>query len=295
MLNSYSGYIPAVVSPFKKGKLDIDSFERYISRLVGSGITGVVVCGSTGESLSLSIEEKLELIKIAAKITNNKTKLICGVIDPVTDSCEIFMKKVEDIVDSFLCICPFYIKPSQNQIYNHFKTLSQLTTKNIILYNNPSRVGTSIGFDTLKKLCELENIIAMKECTTDLSVFTLWRSELKKNFTFLTGNDDTACAALSMGAEGVISVSANIAPELCVQMYSAFKNGNIEQFKKTRDALAPLHNLLFTEPTPGPAKYALSKQGLMQDELRMPLTPISLELKEKIDILMYKLEFFINQ
>lgn len=289
MLNSYSGYIPAVVSPFKNGKLDVDSFEKYISRLVDSGITGIVVCGSTGESLSLSIEEKLELIKTAAKITNNKIKLIGGVIDPVTDSCKSFMKKVEDIVDSFLCICPFYVKPSQNQIYNHFKTLSQLTKKDIILYNNPSRVGASIGFDTLKKLCELENIVAVKECIADLSVFALWRSGLKENFIFLTGNDDTACAALSMGAEGVISVSANAAPELCMQMYSAFKNGNIEQFKQIRDALAPLHNLMFVEPTPGPAKYALSKLGLVQDELRMPLTSISLELKEKIDILMDKL------
>jgi 4-hydroxy-tetrahydrodipicolinate synthase len=289
MLKSYSGYIPAVVSPFKNGKLDIDSFEKYIFRLVNSGISGMVVCGSTGESLSLSIDEKLELIKTAAKINNNKIKLICGIIDSITDYCKDLMKQTESIVDGFLCICPFYVKPSQNQIYNHFKTLSQLTKKDIILYNNPSRVGTSIGLETLKKLCELENIVAIKECTSDLSVFTLWRSELKKNFIFLTGNDDTACAALSMGAEGVISVSANVAPELCVKMYSAFKNSNIEQFNNIRDELAPLHNLMFAEPTPGPVKYALSKLGLMKDELRMPLSSISLELKEKIDTLMGKL------
>ena len=161
--------------------------------------------------------------------------------------------------------------------------LSQTTKKDIILYNNPSRVGTSIRLDTLKELCALENIVAIKECTSDLSVFTLWRAELKENFTFLAGNDDTACAALAMGAEGVISVSANVVPELFIKMYSAFANGNIEQFKILRDALAPLHDLMFAEPTPGPVKYALSKLGFMKDELRMPLSPISAELKDKID------------
>ena len=184
-----------------------------------------------------------------------------------------------------MCICPFYVKPSQNQIYNHFETLSKLTARDIVLYNNSSRVGTSIGFDTLKKLCEIKNIVAIKECTSDLSVFTLWRSELKDNFTFLTGNDDTACAALAMGAKGAVSVSANIAPELCVKMYSAFTNGNVEEFKKLRDALAPLHDLMFAEPTPGPVKYALSRIGLVEDELRMPLSSISVELKGKIDSL----------
>lgn len=294
MTNCYNGYIPAVVTPFSDAKLDISSFEKYVLRLVNSGVSGIVVCGSTGESLSLSEEEKLELIKTAAKINDKKIKLICGIIESATDHCTDFMKKAENMIDGFLCICPFYIKPSQNQIYNHFKTLSQSTGKDIILYNNPSRVGTVIELDTLKKLCELKNIVAIKECTSDLSVFTMWRASLKEDFSFLTGNDDTACAALAMGAQGVISVSANVVPELCTKMYENFINGNLDQFNKIRDLLAPLHNLMFSEPTPGPVKYALSKLGLMKDELRMPLSSISVELKTKIDIVIDRLNCCYN-
>ena len=193
------------------------------------------------------------------------------------------MKKIENFVDAFLCICPFYIKPSQNQMVEHFKKLSESTGKDIILYNNPGRVGTSIGFDTLKKLSEISNVKAIKECTSDLSVFSLWRPQIKNDFSFLSGNDDSACGAFAMGAEGCISVTANIAPQLCAEMYEAFESGNLKKFGELRDKLAPIHQLMFAEPSPGPAKYALSKMGLMKNELRLPLSPISTTLQERID------------
>ena len=277
------GYIAAVVTPFNDGKIDIEAFERYISFLSNSKISGIVVCGSTGEALSLSLEEKIQLISTAQKITSGKINLFAGVIDSATHTCIDFIKKTEELVDGFLCICPFYIKPSQNQIYDHFKALSEATGKNIILYNNPGRVGTSIDFSTLKKLSSQKNIVAVKECTSDLSVFTTWRTAVKEDFAFLSGNDDTACAALAMGANGVISVTANIAPELCATLYSAIKQSNFERFCVIRDALEPLHKLMFTEPSPAPVKYALSKLGLIKEELRMPLSPISNGLKTKID------------
>jgi 4-hydroxy-tetrahydrodipicolinate synthase len=282
-IGMFNGYFAAVATPFDDGKLDINSFEKYISNLVGSGISGIVVCGSTGESLSLTEEEKIEIIKTASCINSGKIKLIAGVIDAVTDNCSKYMKKVDDIVDGFLCICPFYLKPSQDQIYNHFKYLSESTKRDIILYNNQTRVGSSIVLDTLKKLCDQNNIVAIKECAPDLSVFTIWRSVVKENFSFLSGNDDTACAAFAMGATGAISVSANIAPELCAKMHAAFKQNNLERFEILRDVLAPLHELMFAEPTPGPLKYALSKLKLIKEELRLPLSPISAELRTKID------------
>lgn len=284
-----SGYIAAVVTPFSDGKVDIESFEKYLSFLADSKIFGVVVCGSTGESLSLSMQEKVELIKAAHRIIGGKIKLFAGVIDAATHNCLDFIKKTEEIVDGFLCICPFYIKPSQNQIYEHFKTISDATKRDIILYNNPGRVGTSIDFSTLKKLSSQKNVVAVKECTSDLSVFSTWRAAVKEDFAFLSGNDDTAAAALSMGAVGVISVTANIAPELCSTMLSAFQQNNLERFAVVRDALEPLHKLMFAEPSPGPVKYALSKLGLMKEELRMPLSPISSTLKAKIDKVMREL------
>lgn len=284
-----NGYITAAVTPFCNEKIDFDSLEKYLHFLTDSKIAGIVICGSTGESLSLSMNEKIEIIRKAQKITSGKTKLYAGVIDASTSNCLELIRKTEDVVDGFLCICPFYVKPSQEQIYNHFKMLSDSTKRDIILYNNPGRVGTSISFDTLKKLSVQRNIVAIKECTSNLSVFTTWRSAIKENFAFLSGNDDTACAALVMGATGVISVTANVVPDLCSTMYSAFTQNNMERFEVVRDAIAPLHELMFSEPSPGPVKYALSKLGLIHNELRMPLSPISNGLKEKIDIVMDRL------
>ncbi|MDR1983117.1 MAG: 4-hydroxy-tetrahydrodipicolinate synthase [Holosporaceae bacterium] len=288
------GYIVAVVSPFKNKKIDTSAFERYINYIINSGISGIVVCGSTGESLSLSNQEKVELVKIASEINRGKVKLIGGVIDPVTDNCVEFIKKTEEYVDYFLCICPFYIKPSQQQIHDHFKKLNDSTRRGIVLYNNPGRVGTSIGWDVFRKLCDLKNIIAVKECASDLSRFSLWRPMVKENFSFLTGNDDIACGALAMGASGIISVSANVAPGLCVDMYDAFRKNDIKKFGILRDTLAPLHELMFVEPSPAPVKYALSKLGFISDELREPLSSISAELRKKIDTLLERLEIFSN-
>lgn len=293
MSGMISGYIAAVVTPFSKGKVDIKSFTKYLSFLANSKIEGIVVCGSTGESLSLTAEEKIELVYTARKIIDGRIKLFSGVIDSTTSSCVDFIKKTEDATDGFLCICPFYIKPSQNQIYEHFKTISESTKRDIILYNNPSRTGARIDFSTFEKLAYQKNIVAIKECAADLSEFVSWRTaikDIKENFAFLSGNDDTVAAALSMGAAGAISVTANIVPNQCAAMYSAFKSGDFEKFAIIRDALQNVHKLMFEEPSPGPVKYALSKMGLMREELRMPLSPISGSLRTKIDKAMQNLD-----
>ena len=286
MLN---GYMVAAVTPFYNDKIDFSALEKYIKYLDGSGISGIVIAGSTGEALALSIQEKIELIKAVSIINAGKIKIIGGIIDAVTDSCIDLIKKTEKYVDYFLCICPFYIKPSQQQIYTHYKMLSNSTSRGIILYNNPSRVGASICLDTFKKICDLKSVIAIKECASDLARFSIWRSLIGKNFYFLTGIDDIACGALAMGADGVISVSANVAPDLCSKMHRAFAKNNLEEFRVLRDVLAPLHELLFAEPSPAPTKYALSRLGLLHNELRAPLASIGAELQIKIDDLLDKL------
>ena len=286
----FKGYIPAVVTPFKDGKVDFGSFERYVSKLLDSDITGIVVCGSTGESLSLTDKEQFDLIKVANNVVQGKVKLIGGVISSSTESCLKLIKNSEEYVDGFLCICPFYIKPSQEQIVSHFSKLNANTSRPIILYNNPKRVGTSIEKKAFDSLAKLENIVAIKECSCELSRFTWWRRGLSKDFDFLTGNDDSAFGALAMGAIGVISVSANVCPQLCVSAYNSFMVGDMRTFFHYRDILSTLHTLMFAEPSPAPAKYALSKLGLMSAEVREPLTPISIELQKKIDEFLEKIK-----
>lgn len=286
----FKGYISAVVTPFKDGNVDFQAFEKYISWLSDSGISGVVVCGSTGESLSLTVQEHADLIKVASKVVSKKIKLIGGVICSSTETCLKLMRNSEEYVDGFLCICPFYIKPSQEQIVSHFSKLNLNTSKPIILYNNPKRVGTSIEKKAFDFLVKLENIVAIKECSNDLSRFSLWRKGLNKNFDFLTGNDDSAFGALAMGAVGVISVSANVCPRLCVSAYNSFMKGDMLRFSQLRDALATLHSLMFEEPSPAPAKYALNRLGFMSAEVREPLTPISAHLQRKIDEFLDEME-----
>ena len=288
----FKGYIAAVVTPFKDGKVDFDSFGRHIEWLSNSGISGIIVCGSTGESLALSPQEQKDLIKCAREIISEKVKLIGGVISPSTDACLKLMKNSEEYVDGFLCICPPYIKPTQEQIVSHFFKLSMNTSKPIILYNNPSRVGTSIEKEAFDSLVKPWNIVAIKECSRDLSRFALWRKDLGRDFDFLTGNDDTAFGALAMGAVGVISVSANVCPRFCVAAYDSFMQGDMSAFAKYRDDLASLNSLMFAEPSPAPAKYALKRLGIIEsEEVREPLTPISTDLRKKIDKFLKKAIF----
>ncbi len=288
----FRGYIAAVVTPFKNGKVDFDSFGRHLEWLSDSGISGVVVCGSTGESLALASQEQKDLIEFASRIVSKKIKLIGGVISPSTANCLELMKNSEKYVDGFLCICPPYIKPTQKQIVSHFYTLSMNTSRPIILYNNPSRVGTGIEKEAFDSLVKPWNIVAIKECSRDLSRFALWRKDLGRDFDFLSGNDDTAFGALAMGAVGVISVSANVYPQLCVSAYDSFMRGDMLDFAQYRDVLVSLNSLMFAEPSPAPAKYALKKLGIIDsEEVREPLTPISADLRKKIDKFLKKVIF----
>lgn len=282
----FNGYFAAVVTPFNDYKVDFSAFEKYIDFLINSGISGIVVCGTTGESTAMSHDEKLSLIKKAEEINSKRVKLIAGIMDPITETCVNFVKETEHLVDGFLSICPYYIRPSQNQMFDHFKCISESTDKSIIIYNVPHRTGVTLAFDTFKRLCDFKNIVGIKDCTADLSVFTRWRKEIGNHISFLSGNDDTACAAIAMGASGVISVTANIAPKMCAEMYNAFKNSDLKTFFELRDALVLIHDLMFVEPSPAPVKYALSKIGLVKNELRKPLSVISEKVQQKIDAVM---------
>ncbi|MDR2766387.1 MAG: 4-hydroxy-tetrahydrodipicolinate synthase [Holosporaceae bacterium] len=280
------GYSVAVVTPFKDGEVDVKSFETHVNYLMLQGISAVVICGSTGESLALSPSEKLQLIRVAAETVGGKIPVVASVIEPMTDNCLEFMRKSEKFVDGFSCVCPFYVKPSPPQIFSHFKTLSEATSKGIIVYNNPNRTGVNLNFDTFRRLCDLKNIVAIKECAQEPSRFVLWRTQAKENFSFLSGDDEAACGALAMGASGIISVSANVIPGMCVEMYRAFRQNDLKRFGALRDAMAPLHHLMFAEPSPAPAKYALHRLGFMADELRAPLTPISESLRKEMHSLL---------
>lgn len=281
------GFIVALVTPFnEEGSVDLSAFGKYVNRLSSvEGISGVVVCGSTGESLSLSDDEKLALVKCAYESAENKAAVIGGIIESSTERGVQLMRSFEKYVDGFLCICPYYIKPSQKQLVSHFKTYNDNTDKDIILYNNPGRTGVDLQFDAFRELVQLKNISGIKECSADLSRFVLWKQALgNKKFSYLSGNDDAAGAAFAMGADGVISVTANVMPEQCARFYRSWEERNYEEFAKNRNELEEITKMMFAEPSPAPAKYVLAKMGLMKNILRAPLTPITQELSEQLDL-----------
>ena len=279
----FSGYIPAVVSPFADGYVDIQSFEKYINWLVNSGISGVVVCGSTGESISLSQMERSQLVRSAVNVVNKKVPVIAGVINSITDDCVKQAREFEKCgADALLCVCPFYLKPTQEAIYEHFKAIHEATSTPMIIYNNPGRTAVDLKLETLRRLASLERIVGLKEASSDIARFLTWRQHVKSSFKFLSGNDDTFCGALALGAHGTISVTANVVPELCANLYKAWKEKDFVRFERLRDKICDLHNLMFIEPSPAPAKYALSLMGVMKEEVRGPLCPLTEQSKAKI-------------
>lgn len=279
----FKGYIPAVVSPFNGSDVDICAFEKYINWLVESGVSGVVVCGSTGESISLSQAERMQLVRKAVEVANSRIPVIAGVISAITEDCVEQAQEFERCgADALLCVCPFYLKPTQDAIYNHFYKIHESVSIPMILYNNPGRTACDLKLDTLRKLSALPRIVGLKEASPDVARFLTWRPHLKADFSLLSGNDDTFCGSLALGAHGTISVTANVIPDICAALYKAWEDRDIEKFSRLRDKIADLHDLMFIEPSPGPVKYALSLMGIMAEDVRSPVETISDTSKAKI-------------
>ncbi len=282
------GYIPAIVTPFSGNSVDLQSFKKYVHWLVESGVNGIVVCGSTGESINLSFEEKRQLVSTAVDVVNNRVPVIGGIITSTTDEAVKLAKMYEmENVDGLLCVCPYYVKPTQEGVYTHIKYVHESTTLPIILYNNPGRTAFDLSVDTLRKLASLERVVGLKEASSDLSRFLCWRQHVKSDFRFLSGNDDTFCGSLALGAHGTISVTCNVVPDICRDLFAAWENRDFDKFVVLRDKIMNLHNLLFAEPSPAPTKYALSLMGVMKEDVRLPLLPLTDVTKNKIK---YELE-----
>lgn len=280
----FKGYFAAVVSPFKNGALDIESYSKYISWLIESGINGVVVSGTTGESSSLRKNEKISLVNETIKIVEKKVPIIVGL---GSSSTETILEQVDEInqisdIDAIMVVTPFFVKPTQNGIYEHFKCISEKSNHPIIIYNNPGRACVDINVETVIKIAKLNNVIGIKDASPDISRFCCLRKALGVNFSIFSGNDDTAPGAFAMGASGAISVSANLIPNLCVKMFQAFEDTNLKEFSEIRNKIFNIHKIMFKESSPAPLKYALSLLGMMTDEVRLPLLQLTDETKRLI-------------
>jgi len=278
------GYIAAVVSPFKENALDRDGYSKYISWLIESGINGIVVSGTTGESSALSRNEKINLINTSIEVVNKRIPVIVGVGAANTQDVLRQLEEINQIegIDGIMVVTPFYVKPNQKGIIEHYRMISEVSKFPIVVYNNPGRACVDILPETIVSIAKFSKIVALKEASPDTSRFTYLRKALGTSFSLLSGNDDTAPGAFAMGADGAISVSANIIPDLCTKMHAAFESADMKTFAEIRNKIFSVHKLMFKEPSPAPLKYALSLKGFITDEVRMPIMTLTEDTKRMI-------------
>ena len=272
----FEGSIPAVITPFIEDKVDYNSLNKVLTYLIDNGSHGLVPCGTTGESPTLSHEEHKKIIEETIKITDKRIPVIAGTGSNNTlEAIEYTNHAEKSGADAALIVTPYYNKPTQSGLYEHFKTIADKTSIPIIIYNIPGRSIVDMNIETMTELSKIKNIIGVKDATNDLFRPLLTRKKMQNDFCYLSGEDGTALAYLAQGGHGCISVTANVAPKLCSEMHSAWREKNISKAQEINLKLSSLHNALFIESSPGPVKYAASLLGLCKHDTRLPLSRIN--------------------
>ena len=277
------GSITALVTPFRNGAVDERAFQDLVEKQIAGGTHGLVPVGTTGESATLSDEEHERVVRLCVEISGGRVPVIGGAGSNETAYAISMAKRLEKTgVDAILSVTGYYNRPSQAGLVAHYSALHDATDIPIILYNIPARTVVGLSRETMATLSALPRIIGVKDATGDLARVALQRRECGKAFIQLSGEDMTAVGFNAMGGVGCISVTSNIAPELCAHMQEACLNDDYVTARALQDRLAPLHEAIFTDASPGPVKYALSLMGVCTDELRLPLVGPSDASKAKV-------------
>jgi len=272
----FIGSIPAVITPFRNNEVDYSSFEKIIEFLIVNGSNGLVPCGTTGESPTLSHDEHKKIIEECIRVSDKRIPIIAGTGSNNTLEAIEYTNHAEKVgANAALIVTPYYNKPTQSGLYNHYKSIAENTNLPIIIYNIPGRSVVDMNIETMIELSKLENIIGVKDATNDLFRPLLTQKLMNSDFCYLSGEDGTALAYLAQGGNGCISVTANIAPRLCSDMHTAWRNNDIKKAQQINLNLSKLHHNLFIESSPGPVKYAASLLGLCTPDVRLPLVKIS--------------------
>lgn len=280
----FKGCGTAIITPFNNdNKIDFDEFKKLIDFQIDNGVDAIIVCGTTGEAATLSIEEKQALIEYCVKVVNKRVPVIAGIGSNNTKAVlenEKFANQAE--VDGLLVVTPYYNKTTQNGLIEHFKMIAENTTLPIILYNVPSRTGVDILPSTYLELSKINNIVATKEASGDISKLLKIRYLCRDNLNVYSGNDDQIIPFLSLGGIGVISVLSNIMPQYVSRMIEKYFNKEVEEATNMQIEISKLIELLFKEVNPIPVKRALNILGFKCGKPRLPLIECSEELKEEI-------------
>jgi 4-hydroxy-tetrahydrodipicolinate synthase len=281
----FSGSIPALVTIFRDEALDERAYRDFCAWQVGEGSRALVPCGTTGESATLTAAEHRRAIELAVEGAGGKAKILAGCGSNDTAHAIDLTRAARDAgADAVLHVPPYYNRPNQDGIYAHFAAIAAAVDIPIILYNVPSRTVTDIAVETMARLADIANVIGVKDATGNLARVSAQRLACGADFVQLSGNDDMALGFMAMGGVGCVSVTANVAPRLCADFQNACLSGDWPAALTLQDKLYPLHAALFTDASPGPAKYALAQvRPDFASALRLPMTPPLEASKRAVD------------
>ena len=290
-MKELKGSITALVTPFRDGKVDEAAFRASVERQIEAGTHGLVPVGTTGESATLTDDEHELVIRLCIETAAGRVPVIAGAgANDTAYAISIARRAQEFGADALLAVTGYYNRPNQAGVLAHYTALHDATDLPIVIYNIPARTSVNISVDTLSALSKLPRIAGVKDATGDLARVALQRIHCDKDFVQLSGEDMTAVGFNAMGGKGCISVTSNVAPALCAAMQEATLEGDFEKALGLQDNLAPLHDALFSDASPGPAKYAMSLLGVMTDDVRLPLVNASDAAKAKVRTAMKALD-----
>lgn len=275
--------MPALVTPFRDGVVDEDTYVALIERQIAAGVHGLVPVGTTGETSTLSHDEHRRVVELCVKTTAGRVPVIAGAGSNSTREAIELVKHAKAVgADAAMVVTPYYNRPSQEGMYAHYAAINDAVQLPVIIYNVPSRTSVDIANETLGRLSKLPNIVGVKDATGDMTRPTMQRLLCGADWVLLSGDDPTALGYMAHGGHGSISVSVNVAPEACATFYNAALSGDWKTALYWQDRLYRLHRALFSDASPGPTKFALSHLGLCSEEARLPITPASEASRQEV-------------
>lgn len=279
----FRGVMPALVTPFRDGAIDEKAFVALVERQVAGGVHGLVPVGTTGETATLSHEEHRRVVELCVATAAGRVPVIAGAGSNSTEEAIELVRHAKQIgADAALVVTPYYNRPSQEGLYAHYAAIHAAVELPIVVYNVPGRCGVDISNETLARLAKLPNIVGIKDATGDLPRASLQRLMCGEDWVMLSGDDPSALGYLAHGGHGCISVTSNVAPDLCATFFNAAMSGDWKTALYWQDRLVRLHKALFADASPSPTKFALAHLGLCLEDARLPITACSEAAREEV-------------
>jgi 4-hydroxy-tetrahydrodipicolinate synthase len=277
------GSLVALITPFRNGAVDEKAFQDFVDWQIEQGTEGVVPCGTTGESPTLNHAEHKRVVELCVEVARGRVPVVAGTgSNSTAEAIDLTRHAKKAGADAALIVTPYYNKPTQEGLYQHYKAISDAVDLPVIIYNIPGRCVIDMSVATMARLAKLPKIAGVKDATNDLARPLRTRPAVKEDFAMLSGEDATALAFMAQGGDGCISVTANVAPRACADMHAAWRKGDATAAMKINARLAPLHDALFVETSPAPVKYACSLIGRSTAEVRLPLVAASAQAQEAV-------------